>query len=113
MASQEQHAELLARINFELENYGKITEQTQNDLIDARVGVKDFERMVAGPALQAVSSLGTAIGRTAGNIYRADKGLQRRCQAAPLGVQVQHQQRDHRHHQCPAKGKQGDRKHGP
>lgn len=82
MASQEQYAELLARINFELENYGKITEQTQNDLIDARVGVKDFERMVAGPALQAVSSLGTAIGRTAGNIYRADKGLQTFDEAA-------------------------------
>ena len=75
MATQEdEYAELLARANAEFEELGYVTEQTNEALLDAKTGVKNFSQAVAGPATQAIKSLGGVVGKTASAMYRGEKG---------------------------------------
>jgi hypothetical protein len=75
MATQEdEYAELLARANAEFEELGYVTEQTNEALLDAKTGVKNFSQAVAGPATQAIKSLGGVVGKTATAMYKGEKG---------------------------------------
>jgi len=75
MATQEdEYAQLLAQANTELEELGYVTEQTNEALLDAKTGVKNFSQAVAGPATQAIKSLGGVVGKTATAMYRGEKG---------------------------------------
>jgi len=72
---EQEYSELLAQANRELAVYGEISQNTQQALLDAQTGVKDFSQRVAGPAKKAVSDLGAVVGRTATAMYRGEKGL--------------------------------------
>ena len=75
MATQEEeYAQLIAQANYEFEQLGYVTDQTKQALLDAKVGVKNFSEAVAGPAYNAVKSLGGVVGKTAAAMYRGEKG---------------------------------------
>jgi hypothetical protein len=75
MATQEdEYAQLLARANAEFEELGYVTENTNEALLDAKTGIKNFSQAVAGPATQAIKSLGGVVGKTATAMYKGEKG---------------------------------------
>jgi hypothetical protein len=75
MATQEEeYAQLLAQANAEFEELGYVTEHTNEALLDAKTGIKNFSQAVAGPATQAIKSLGGVVGKTASAMYKGEKG---------------------------------------
>ena len=64
------------------------------------------------PAVECITS-GASTPATSAVGQAAHAGLHRRGHAAPVGHQVQHHQRDHRHHQRPAEGEHRHRQHAP
>lgn len=74
MADQNQElAEIMQRVNHEMEAYGHLTRETADALNDAKVGIKGFSQATRLGG-SAIGKLGDAAGATAEAMYKGEKG---------------------------------------